>query len=159
MRTSPPADTDLRPLDPRVRTVWWISGAISAGIVVIAAVVVALLVPSPGGWIAGGIALVAVVSAALVPPLRYSRWRYAVRDDDIWVRQGIVWRTTTVVPFSRLQFVDTSQGPFDRWLGLASLVLHTAAVGSETTIPGLAEGEAEQLRERLADVDPDVVSI
>ena len=64
-----------------------------------------------------------------------------------------------MIPFSRLQFVDTRQGPLDRMLGLSSLVLHTAAVGSSTSIPGLPTPEAEGLRQRLADVDPDIISV
>ena len=157
--TTPPDVADLRPLDPRVRRLWWVSGALGLLPLVVAAAVVLAVFDSPLRMLAPLVVLLAAVGAAVGPPLRYARWRYAVRDDDLWVRQGVVWVTVTVVPFSRLQFVDTRQGPLDRALGLSSLVVHTAAVGSSTTIPGLAVDEAEQLRERLADVDPDVVSV
>lgn len=156
---TPLDDADLRPLDPRVRTLWWISGAIGLLPLVVAAGVIIVLFDGLLSVLAPLVVLAAVVGAAVGPPLRYARWRYAVRADDVWVRQGVVWVTVTVVPFSRLQFVDTRQGPLDRALGLASLVLHTAAIGSSTTIPGLRVTEAERLRERLADVDPDVVSV
>ncbi len=126
--------------------------------VVAVAVVLAVVVGGVVAVAAGLVAVLAVIQAAVVPPLRYRRWRYAVRAEDVWIREGLWWVTTTVVPFSRLQFVDTQQGPLDRALGLASLQLYTAALGARTTIPGLAVAEAEQLRERLADVDPDVVS-
>lgn len=157
--TDAPDEADLRPLDPRIRQLWWANGAIGALLLLSVAVVAALFAPTALAVGIGAVAGLNVISAAALPPLRYARWRYAVREDDIWVRQGLVWVTTTVVPFSRLQFVDTRQGPLDRMFGLATLVLHTAALGSATTIPGLALAEAEQLRERLALADPDVVSV
>ena len=156
--TTPPAEDELHPLDPRVRTVWWVSGAVGALAMSTVAAGMTFVVGWPISAIGWALAGVMVISAVVVPPLRYARWRYTVRDDDIWIREGVVWVTTTVVPFSRLQFVDTRQGPLDRVLGLASLQLYTAALGAQTTIPGLAIAEAERLRERLADVDPDVVS-
>ena len=156
--TTPPAEEELRPLDSRVRTLWWISGAVGACAVVAVAIGVTLVLGGVVAVVAWVVAAVAVINAIVVPPVRYARWRYAVRDDDLWIREGVLWVTTTVVPFSRLQFVDTRQGPLDRMLGLASLQLYTAALGAQTTIPGLALAEAEQLRERLGDVDPDVVS-
>lgn len=156
---SPPEIADLQPLDPRVRTLWWISAGLGVLPVLLAATLLAVLVGGPARPLAGALVLLALVGAAAGPPLRYARWRYTVRPDDLWVRQGVLWITVTVVPFSRLQFVDTRQGPLDRAFGLASLVLHTAALGSQTTIPGLAAADAERLRERLADVDPDVVSV
>lgn len=157
--TTAPAEADLRPLDPGVRRLWWVSAGLGAALLVVVAIVTALLAPTPVALGVGALAVLNVVTSAAVPPLRYARWRYAVRADDIWVRQGLVWISTTVVPFSRLQFVDTRQGPLDRVFGLATLVLHTAAVGSTTTIPGLAVAEAEALRERLAQADPDVISV
>ncbi len=63
--------------------------------------------------------------------------------------------TVTVVPFSRLQFVDTRQGPLDRLFRLAELVVHTAALGTSARLPGLDVDEAERLRERLAQVEDD----
>jgi len=41
-------------------------------------------------------------------------------------------------------------GPLDRRLGLAKVVLHTAAAASDAAIPGLPLAEAERLRDRLA---------
>lgn len=159
MDTAAPDDADLRPLDPRVRRLWWVNGAIGALVLVIIAVAAVLLAPRIVWIPVVAVAALNVLTAAILPPLRYARWRYVVRADDIWVRQGLLWRTTTVVPFSRLQFVDTRQGPLDRLFGLATLVMHTAALGSATTIPGLAVDEAEQLRERLAQADPDIISV
>ena len=47
--------------------------------------------------------------------------------------------------------MDTQQGPIDRILGLSSLQLYTASgVSADGSIPGLAEEEAERLRDELS---------
>jgi len=61
----------------------------------------------------------------------------------------------SVIPYRRVQFVDTDQGPLERLLGLAQLVVHTASPGTAGWIPGLDAGQAEKLRERLARMVPD----
>lgn len=147
------AATALRPLDPRVRQLWWTASALTLiALLVIASVVGRVL---HDGW-DGLPALVVFVAgtplAILLPWLRYQRWRFALRDHDLWIRRGVVWRNISVIPYTRLQFVDTTQGPLDRLFGLAQLVVHTAAPGTSGQLPGLAIDEAEQLRERLARV-------
>lgn len=152
----PPAGDELLPLDPRVRVLWWLTGA---GIVLAGGVVaglVDLIAPLPlrRGLLTGAVLLVLALGAVVLPVLRYRRWRYALRPDALWIRHGVLWVTVSVVPFSRLQFVDTRQGPLDRLFGLSQLVVHTAALGTSGRLPGLDATEAERLRERLAEVDP-----
>ena len=83
-----------------------------------------------------------------VPELRWSRWRYEVRDAEIDLRHGTLRITRTLVPMLRVQHVDTTRGPLDQLLGLATVVVHTAA--GTTTIPALEIAEAGQLRDRIA---------
>lgn len=104
-------------------------------------------------WLLVPVAVLAIgcALAAAWPPARYRGWAFRMRERDLWVRRGVFWRVVSVVPYSRIQHVDTRHGPVERWLGLASLVVYTAGVrGADVTIPGLARGEAESLRERLA---------
>ncbi|WP_298801262.1 PH domain-containing protein [uncultured Pseudokineococcus sp.] len=75
---------------------------------------------------------------------------YAERDDDLLVRQGLLFRTLVVVPYGRMQYVDVTAGPVDRWAGIATVQLHTASAGTDASIPGLPPAEAERLRDRLA---------
>lgn len=153
--TAPSNDTavSLRPLDPRVRLLWWTASALALVILLLAALAGGLLLDD--GWAALPALVVFVFGtplAVVVPWLRYRRWRFALRDDDLWISRGIIWRSTSVIPYARLQFVDTTQGPLDRLFGLAQLIVHTAAPGTSGQLPGLASAEAEALRERLADV-------
>jgi len=147
----------LRPLDRRVRTRWWLEGAVAAVAVVAAtAVVVLAALPAivsdrpPRGLLTAAVGVVAAALAGAIPVLRYRSWRYAVRPTDLWLRSGVLVERISVIPLSRLQFVDTRQGPLDRVLGLARLVVHTAALGTAGTLPGLDAAEAERVREELA---------
>lgn len=81
---------------------------------------------------------------------RYRSWGYLEREDDLLVRRGLLVRRLSVVPYGRMQFIDVTAGPVDRWLGLATVQLHTAAAASDAHIPGLAAEEARRLRDRLA---------
>jgi uncharacterized protein len=92
--------------------------------------------------------VVATIAIGVVPELRWARWRYEVRDEEIDLRHGTVRITRTLVPMLRVQHVDTTQGPLDQALGLATVVVHTAA--GTTTIPALDEGHAARLRDRIA---------
>lgn len=153
-----PAAASLLPLDPRVRRLWWTTGGLCALPVIVAVALIDALigVPLPAGLLSAVVAVAAVVAAWGVPILRFNRWRYALRADDLWLRRGVLWTTTSVIPYARLQFVDTKQGPLDRVFGLAQLVVYTAAVGTSGRLPGLAADAAERLRERLADIEDDV---
>ncbi len=150
--------SEPRPLDPRVLRYWWVRGGIRT--VILSTMVMALdlgiLFPRPfpsalpPGWTGGLLVGILLLLAGVVPPLRYRFWRFAVREEELWIRKGILIRTVTVIPYRRLQFVDTSQGPLARAFRLAELVVYTAAAGVSGRIPGLDMAEAEALREDLA---------
>jgi membrane protein YdbS with pleckstrin-like domain len=81
---------------------------------------------------------------------RYRSWSYQERADDLIVTRGVLVRRLSVVPYGRMQFLDVTAGPIDRWFGLATVQLHTAAATSDARIPGLALPDAQRLRDRLA---------
>ncbi|WP_242605523.1 PH domain-containing protein [Frankia sp. Cppng1_Ct_nod] len=102
-----------------------------------------------GAELALAIAAVAVIWERILHR-RVKAWAYAERDDDLLVRQGIMVRRLSVVPYGRMQFVDITAGPFERMFGLATVRMHTAAAASDARIPGLAANEASRLRDALA---------
>ncbi len=79
-------------------------------------------------------------------------WRYAERADDLLISRGVLWREETVVPYGRMQLVEVTSGPVERWFGLAGVQLHTAAAATDARIPGLDPAEAERLRDRLTEL-------
>jgi uncharacterized protein len=130
-------------------TARWLWRAQGLGVTVAALIAASVLSSQAGGavWMLLPVA-VAIVGIGLVPELRWARWRYEVRDEEIDLRHGTVRITRTLVPMLRVQHVDTTQGPLDQALGLATVVVHTAA--GATTIPALDQGHAARLRDRIA---------
>jgi uncharacterized protein len=136
-----------RRLSPTARWLWRAQGLLAT----LPAMAVAGVLRSdgPGGsaWLLLPV-VVLVIGAGLVPELRWSRWRYEIRDEEIDLRHGTVTVTRTLIPMLRVQHVDTTRGPLDQLLGLATVVVHTAA--GRTTIPALDEDHAGRLRDRIA---------
>ncbi|MFK4145538.1 PH domain-containing protein [Streptomyces sp. NPDC004065] len=79
-------------------------------------------------------------------------WRYTERADELLISRGVLWREETVVPYGRMQLVEVTSGPLERYFGLATVQLHTAAAATDATIPGLHPAEAERLRDRLTEL-------
>jgi len=141
-------------LDSRVKTAWRLQSALGWTPIVIAALVFLGLAPVIGmsAW-PGLIALAVVVSllalaVTIVPEVRYRRWRWEVRDEEIRLQTGLIVRELTVIPMVRVQHVDTAQGPIMRALDLSDVHIFTAA--GKHAIPALKEADAASLRDRIA---------
>jgi len=142
--------TEARTPDGRVRWKWGLRVAIVAavlGVITGAISVFGLewgVLPGVGAFV---LALVVGVVHAL---LLYRTWEYQVREDALYLERGVFTHVKTVVPFVRVQHIDTSRDPIDRLLGLSSLVVYTAGSrGADVTIPGLTPTDAEDLQDRL----------
>jgi hypothetical protein len=137
-------------LDRRVLSLWWTTWGVLVAIG--AAAASPLLARSPSATTAFVVGLAsAVVLAAVLPYLRYRRWRYEIRERDLFLSRGSLFFVLTLIPFDRIQYVETHQGPLDLAFGLMQLVVYTAA-GRAARIPGLAPDEAGSLREELSKV-------
>ena len=99
-----------------------------------------------------GIYLLYNLAFALIwPSLEYRFFRYDVREKDFLVQQGVLFRRSSAIPLHRVQHVDTHQGPVERLLGLSTLLLYTASgITADGAIPGLAEEDAQHLRDVLS---------
>lgn len=140
------------PVSPRLITARRIVLLLSY--LVVAAVVVALFViPDVPRWVAYvvlGAALVVLVWLWWLIGRRVRSFGYAERGDDLLVTSGILFRRLVIVPYGRMQLVDVKAGPIDRWLGVTTVQLHTAAATTDASIPGLIPADAAALRDRLA---------
>ncbi len=127
-----------------------VSTAVLALITVIGAVICAL---TPMPWIAAVVVLVGVVVIGWAWWLigrQVAATAYSERTDDLVVRSGIMFRRTVLVPYGRMQLVDVTTGPIDRYFGIAAVQLHTAAATTDAAIPGLPTEDAARLRDHLA---------
>lgn len=147
-----PAPDALDRLDPAAVALWRIGYALRGALIVALAIGADLLfdLPVPGGLLAAALAVVSVLVVLAVPPAQHRAWGYRLRASDLYLRHGLLVRTTTIVPHARIQHVDTRHGPIDRLLGLAEVVVYTAGTrGAAIPIPALDAAAAEALRDRL----------
>jgi membrane protein YdbS with pleckstrin-like domain len=142
-----------RQLDRRIVLVWTVQEAVGYLLLVLlvlgadlGARLAGAEVPGPPGLAAGLVAVAGGLAAWWVPRANYRHWRYQVADDALELRHGLIRRVHSAIPYFRVQHIDVAQGPVERAVGLARLVVHTASAGSDATIPGIAAGEAESLR-------------
>ncbi|GGW97846.1 PH domain-containing protein [Alteromonas halophila] len=77
---------------------------------------------------------------------------YALREQDISLTRGLVFRKVVCQPILRVQHVQLKRGPLDRLAGLACLQVFSAGGAMHTfEIPGLAVAQAEQIRQFILD--------
>ena len=140
------------PVSPKLVTARRIALALSY-LLVIAGLVIVFLVPDVPGWVRWVAVVVAVIVFVWLWWLigrRVRSYAYCERGDDLLVSSGILFRRLVIVPYGRMQLVDVKAGPIDRWLGVTTVQLHTAAATTDAAIPGLEPDIAAALRDRLA---------
>ena len=139
-------------LDQRVITLWSRQGLLVAAVLLLGAVagtVWTALADGPAAAVgASGLLATVLVGAFAVwfPARRYDHWSYRLDPVALEIWHGAFIRRRSVIPYFRVQHVDTSRGPLERGLGLARLKIHTASSGTDATIPGINEATAANLR-------------
>jgi len=99
----------------------------------------------------GGVGVLLVVSPAL-SWLEARRRAWAVREQDVTYHSGLLVQRTTVLPFVRIQHVETASNPVERAFNLVRLTCFTAGgAGGDLVIQGLEREQAERLRQYLLD--------
>jgi uncharacterized protein len=89
-----------------------------------------------------------ILSVALLPYLIWKNWRYAIDEKEIDLKRGVLVKSRTLIPLSRVQHVDTRQGPIMRWYNLSSVTISTAATTHE--IPALDAVLADRVRDQIS---------
>ena len=80
----------------------------------------------------------------------YEHKGYAMRERDILFKEGWIWRSSTIVPFNRIQHTEIDQGPIERLFGLSKLKIFTAGgSSSDLKIPGLLPDTANRLKDYI----------
>jgi membrane protein YdbS with pleckstrin-like domain len=155
------ADVPLREPAHRVHpaALWlWVAQGL-LGSALAAAVVLGLSLGLPDdvpGWLSTTLAVLrwllvplAVVLVVLEPVWRYRVHRWEVTADAVYTLEGWVSRTWRIVPVSRIQTVDTTRGPLQQLLGLASISVRTASHAGSTGIEHLAAPTAQAVAHDL----------
>lgn len=144
----------------RAPVYWRVAAALAAVLTwagAIAVAVTALLVA--GGWWTPllWLAVVALVlwplpSLTVAPRIRFAVHRWDVTDLAVHVRHGWLSRTDEIVPLSRVQTVDSTQGALMRLFGLRTVTVTTASGAGTVAIACLDDAVAQQVVARLVTV-------
>lgn len=104
------------------------------------------------GWTLIGIAgltfLMMIWSTYLRPRFLYKNWRYDLSEEFLQLKSGAFFETHTLIPMTKIQSVETAQGPLLRRYDLYTLTVETIA--SSHIIPALPKTTAMELREEIA---------
>lgn len=99
--------------------------------------------------------LLGVIAVPIGAHLKWKHLGYALVDDHVVTRAGFWNRTTTVVPYHRVQTVLDSQTIFQRRRKLATLTIDTAGssslIGQDARAIDIDRERANELREDVAD--------
>jgi membrane protein YdbS with pleckstrin-like domain len=155
------ADVPLRVpryrVHPTARWLWAVQGLAVVVALGVASSVAWWAVPDDGGaaravadvlpWLLVPIAVLLVV----VQPLwRYRVHRWEVTDEVVYTQVGWLTRTWRIVPIARIQTVDTTRGPVQQLLGLATIIVRTASHAGSTDIEHLDATTADAVAHDLA---------
>ncbi|MDN5724668.1 MAG: PH domain-containing protein [Propionibacteriales bacterium] len=146
-----PPDQEWRRISPSYKTydrlghaIWWIALA------TVPALLVGLIARQ--WWISAliwAVGLIIMVSQLILVERRWRSWGYALRDEDLYITHGVMFRKLTAVPYGRMQVVEVTSGPIMRMFNLATVKLVTASAQTDAQIVGLPPEEAAQLRDQL----------
>jgi putative membrane protein len=76
--------------------------------------------------------------------IKFRTLEYRFDDEGVWRRQGLLWRREVNIAYRRIQDIHLTNGLIQRWLGLATVSIQTAAGSAtpEITIEGVLEADA-----------------
>jgi membrane protein YdbS with pleckstrin-like domain len=91
---------------------------------------------------------IVILSAFVLQTLSFKRKGFALREKDLSYRTGWLFRSTTTIPFNRIQHCEVENSFVERLFKLSTLNVYTAGgSGSDISIPGLDPLDAKRLRD------------
>ncbi|HEY8374481.1 MAG TPA: PH domain-containing protein [Pseudonocardiaceae bacterium] len=138
---------------------WWTVRALLGWVVVLGPFAVTTLIleytgdaPEASWWMRLTLAVLVLLAAGHV--LVMPRWRYRVHrwettNQAVYTLSGWLSREWRVAPISRIQTVDTEQGPLQQLFGLTTVTVTTASAAGPLRIAGLERQAAQQLVDDL----------
>lgn len=152
MQKQPP----VRHLDPKVKLVWFLPQAAFLFVIWLI-VLVALFLLGIDSPIQGlsrfqfAVLLFLFMLVFIAAPIyaylhiEYMSFTYELGEKEFIIRQGVFTRNTIVIPYARIQNINTQRTVLERMLGLASLLIDTAGTNpqaAEGLLPGVSNKDA-----------------
>lgn len=102
-----------------------------------------------GLYVLIGYCTIRLIYKLTIYPLYMQRtWRYSIDEDFIQIKYGFFTKNHFIVPMSRVEYVNTVQGPLLRMYKVATLTIGTLSTPHD--IPALTIEEAADLRAKIA---------
>ena len=133
---SPPDRDGFRHLPRRALLGWAAPWLLLSG----AAATIAFIVDPLAGFAAA-----ALLVASVIALLRWRKHGWALGDEALVVRDGLLSRRVWIIPFAKAQSISVYQGPLQRRLSLATLLVDTAGA-SFFKVPDIADMDAAEAR-------------
>jgi putative membrane protein len=95
--------------------------------------------------------LVPLVPSAIAALVRLFTQAYRFEGGALVLKEGVLSRRLREIPYARVQHVELTQGPLQRWLGVAVVAIQSGgnAEEAEASLRVLSLGAAEHLRRRI----------
>jgi hypothetical protein len=146
----------LRPPRHRVerRAVgWWALRALLGTAILVGGLGTGYALAEPARpWLGPPLLAAALLGPAyllVTPPWRYRVHRWETTEAAVYAASGWFVREWRVAPISRIQTVDTTRGPLEQLLGLATLAVTTASAHGTIHIVGLDQQVAREAARHL----------
>ena len=88
-----------------------------------------------------------LLDLVLQPTIGYMRHKYSIGDQSIEKVTGVFSIQHEIVPIRRMQQIETTEGPINRFLGLASIKIITA--GGILKLEYIKKDEANEIADKL----------
>ncbi len=141
----------MRRLEKKIRSVW-IAVSTVIGLIIGAVIGTGFYIYSNSVAVFAVVAFLPVFLLVCYAVLRYRNWGFELKEDYLYIEHGVLKKVYSMVPYVRVQHIDTDRGPIERILGLSTLRVYTAgSKGADIKIPGLDREEAAELQKKLRD--------
>ncbi|WP_335870972.1 PH domain-containing protein [Bacillus sp. 2205SS5-2] len=138
----------------------WRSSAVISLVVTLSVLFILLYLANHFDWydwispiligILGLSVLYSIYEIFIYPIYMHKTWRFDVNEEFIQLKFGALEKTHVLIPMTKVQYVNTQQGPLLRRFNLASITIGTTS--STHTIPAIPAEEAESLRNYIANL-------
>lgn len=140
------------------KTLWLIYWFIPFVLVLILCLVLTFILKYPGNLILGICSIIWIVKSILIAlwiPAYYNSLEYIMDNDSVQKKNGVFWKKTVTVPYTKITNIDISQGPFERIYGIGKVAVQTAGAGgaqgtqAELKLCGLKD--LDEMKEKIMD--------
>lgn len=101
-------------------------------------------------WILIGLTIIFAIWDVLIEPrVLYKYWRFGMTEEFVQLKHGVFSHKHIVIPMTKIQYVEATQGPLLRKYGLYTITVGT--MRSSHAIPALPETQAFLLRDSIAE--------